>query len=118
ILTTQKLHYIYGKTPDKDVLIKFVGDRLGLQIPSEAIDGVWRFRTSSALSSNRSPIIGVSFNDLCVRSSILSKASVLKKSSDASVRSVFIGKHLTKLQSQSTYEKYQQRKTQQNNHQQ
>ncbi|CAF1578646.1 unnamed protein product [Didymodactylos carnosus] len=71
-----------------------------------------------ALNSNRPPIIGVSFNDLCIRSSILSKASALKKSSDVSVRSVFIGKHLTKLQSQSAYETRQQRKIQQNNHQQ
>ncbi|CAF4524928.1 unnamed protein product, partial [Didymodactylos carnosus] len=47
---------------------------------------------------NRVRIIDVSFNDLLIRSSILSKSSSLRNSSNDNIKRVFIGKHLTKQQ--------------------
>ncbi|CAF1078453.1 unnamed protein product [Didymodactylos carnosus] len=92
------------KTVCKDVVFRFVQNHLGVKIDPSSIDSVWRFKTSSATNNNRPPLLGIAFNDLSVRSSILAKTPTIKNSSDALVKIVYIGKHLTKKQSLQAFE--------------
>ncbi|CAF1145597.1 unnamed protein product [Didymodactylos carnosus] len=89
---------------DRVVVVRFVQDDLGINIHPSSIDSVWRFKTSSATTNDRPPLLDIAFNDLSLRSSILAKALVIKNSSDVSVKIVYIGKHLTKQQSLQAFE--------------
>ncbi|CAF1229353.1 unnamed protein product [Didymodactylos carnosus] len=96
-------------TNDRDVVFRFVQNHLGVKIDPSSIDSMWRFKTSSATDNDRPSLLGIAFNDLSVRSSILAKAPIIKNSSDALVKIVYIRKHLTKKQSLQAFEARQQR---------
>ncbi|CAF4384124.1 unnamed protein product, partial [Didymodactylos carnosus] len=97
--------YPVDNVSDRDLFGKFIQDQLGITIHPSNIDSVWRFKTGSVVNNNRAPILGVSLNDFSLRSSILFNASKLMNSSDNNVKSVYISKHLTLIQSQIAYER-------------